>query len=81
MYPVSQPALGQLDVSPPMSQPGELASTMVLRGAVGTLVGAAVAPRGREGLWGAIGFVTGSLLGQYGIVAVAAYALWRKTQV
>lgn len=57
---------------------GELATTMVLRGAVGTLIGAAVAPRGREGIWGAAGFVLGVTLGQTGIVAIATAALWKK---
>jgi hypothetical protein len=57
---------------------GQLATTMVLRGAVGTLIGAAVAPKGSEGLWGAVGFVMGSMLGEVGIVGVAFAALWRK---
>ncbi len=58
----------------------DVASGMVLRGAAGTLVGAAVAPKGQEGVWGAIGFGLGALLGEYGILAVAAVALWRKTE-
>lgn len=57
---------------------GELATTMVLRGAVGTLIGAAAAPEGREGIWGAAGFVMGATLGELGIVGVALAALWRK---
>lgn len=65
---------------PVVQTSGELASTMVLRGAMGTLVGAAVAPKGREGLWGAAGFFLGATLGQIGIVAVATIALWRKTE-
>jgi hypothetical protein len=66
---------------PPAEKPtgtAALATTMILRGAVGTLIGAAVAPRGREGAWGAAGFVAGSTLGEIGIVAVAAAALWMK---
>jgi hypothetical protein len=58
---------------------GELATTMVLRGAVGTLIGAAVAPRGNEGIWGTAGFVSGALLGDWGIVALSLMALWKKT--
>lgn len=57
---------------------GELATTMVLRGAVGTLIGAAVAPKGTEGIWGSVGFVMGATLGEIGIVGVALAALWRK---
>lgn len=57
---------------------GDLATTMVLRGAVGTLIGAASAPRGREGIWGAAGFVLGASLGEIGIVGVALAALWQK---
>lgn len=57
---------------------GELATTMVLRGAFGTLIGAAVAPKGREGVWGAAGFVVGTVFGQPGILAVALTALWNK---
>jgi hypothetical protein len=63
--------------SPPISST-ELATTMVLRGAVGTLIGAAAAPKGREGIWGAAGFVLGVTLGQMGIVAIATVALWKK---
>ena len=62
----------------PMVGTTELATTMVLRGAVGALIGAAAGPRGREGIWGAAGFVMGTTLGQVGIVAVALAALWRK---
>jgi len=57
---------------------GQLATTMVLRGAVGTLIGAAAAPAGSEGAWGAIGFVMGATLGEIGIVGVALAALWKK---
>jgi hypothetical protein len=57
---------------------GYLSTTMVLRGAVGTLIGAAVAPKGSEGLWGAAGFVMGATLGEVGIVGIAFAALWRK---
>lgn len=56
----------------------DLATTMVLRGAVGTLIGAASAPPGKEGAWGAIGFVVGATFGEVGIVGVALAALWRK---
>jgi len=64
----------------PVADSGELATTMVVRGAVGTLVGAAVAPRNREGIWGAVGFVMGATLGEIGIVGVALAALWRKAE-
>jgi hypothetical protein len=57
---------------------GELAATMVLRGAVGALAGAAVSKPGQEGLWGAAGFFLGATLGQYGIVGVLAAGLWKK---
>jgi hypothetical protein len=57
---------------------GELATTMVLRGAVGTLIGAAASPPGQEGVWGAVGFVMGATLGEIGIVGVALAALWKK---
>ena len=59
---------------------GELATTMVLRGSFGVLLGAAVAPRGREGIWGAAGFVVGTVLGQPGILAMALASLWQKAQ-
>lgn len=59
---------------------GELATTMVLRGAAGTVIGAAVAPKGTEGIWAAIGFAMGATLGEVGIVGVALAALWRKVQ-
>lgn len=59
---------------------GELATTMVMRGAFGVLLGAAVAPRGREGIWGAAGFVVGTVLGQPGILAMALASLWQKAQ-
>ena len=69
-------------VAPPPPTPeidtGQLATTMMLRGAVGTLIGAAAAPPGKEGLWGAAGFVMGATLGEIGIVGVAFAALWRK---
>lgn len=72
-------ALGQNDVPlAPTATAGQLATTMVLRGAVGTLIGAAAAPPGREGAWGAVGFVMGATLGEIGIVGVALAALWRK---
>ena len=58
--------------------PGDLATTMVLRGAVGTIIGAAVAPEGKEGLWAAVGFAMGATIGEVGIVGVALAALWRK---
>jgi hypothetical protein len=57
---------------------GELATTMVLRGAVGTLIGAAASPAGSEGVWGAVGFVMGATMGELGIVGVALAALWKK---
>lgn len=57
---------------------GDLATTMMLRGAVGVLIGAAVAPPGKEGIWGAVGFGLGATVGEIGIVGVALAALWRK---
>lgn len=56
----------------------DLASTMVLRGSVGVLAGAAVAPKGEEAVWAAAGFVVGSMLGEVGLVAMLAAALWKK---
>ncbi len=58
---------------------GELATTMVLRGSVGVLIGAAAAPKGKEGVWASAGFVSGALLGQWGIIGLALMALWKKT--
>lgn len=55
-----------------------LATTMVLRGAAGCIVGAAVAPVGKEGLWAAVGFAMGATVGEVGIIGVALVALWRK---
>jgi hypothetical protein len=37
-----------------------------------------VAPDGKEGVWGSVGFVMGATLGEIGIVGVALAALWRK---
>jgi hypothetical protein len=66
-------------VLPPAEPPVEdLASTMVLHGAVGVLAGAAAAPRGSESLWGAAGFVVGATLGQIGLVGLLAAALYMK---
>ena len=56
----------------------KLATTMVLRGAVGTVIGAAVAPEGKEGLWAAAGFAAGATAGEVGIIGIALAALWRK---
>lgn len=56
----------------------QLATTMVLRGAVGVVIGAAVAPEGREGLWAAAGFAAGATAGEVGILGIALAALWRK---
>lgn len=58
----------------------QLATTMVLRGAVGALAGAASAPRGREGIWGIAGFVAGVTVGEVGIVGVLLAALWKKAE-
>jgi hypothetical protein len=69
---------GAVETSPSASGAAALATTMVLRGAVGTLIGAAVAPKGSEGIWGAIGFGSGALLGQLGILGMAVAALWKK---
>ena len=69
---------GQDDVTTVSAASGQLATTMVLRGAVGVLVGAAAAPKGSEGIWGSVGFMMGATLGEIGIVGVALAALWRK---
>lgn len=61
-----------------ISSSGQLATTMMLRGAVGVVIGAAVAPRGREGMWGAAGFAMGATVGEVGIIGVALAALWTK---
>lgn len=66
------------EAQPTTLGPGDLATTMVLRGAVGTVIGAAVAPEGKEGLWAAVGFAMGATIGEVGIVGVALAALWRK---
>lgn len=80
--PLGQDATSALDVAnqsgDTSSGSGELATTMVLRGAVGTLIGAAASPPGQEGVWGAVGFVMGATLGEIGIVGVALAALWKK---
>jgi hypothetical protein len=73
-----QAAAASPDASNVAASSGELATTMVLRGAVGTLIGAAASPAGQEGIWGALGFVMGATLGEIGIVGVALAALWRK---
>jgi hypothetical protein len=84
--PLSLSADGQLPEAAAEPEPaveqgaGHLSTTMVLRGAVGTLIGAAVAPKGSEGLWGAAGFVVGATLGEVGIVGLAFAALWRKAE-
>ena len=65
--------------APTTTDAGDLASTMVLRGAVGVLAGAAAAPKGKEGAWAAAGFVVGATFGQVGIVGLLAAALWMKT--
>ena len=70
-------ALGVDDPAPATSA-GDLAVTMVLRGAVGALAGAASAPKGKEGTWGVIGFGAGALVGQVGIVGVLMAALYKK---
>lgn len=68
---------GQIPVT--ASAPVEdLASTMVLRGAVGVLAGGAVAPKGQEAIWAVAGFVVGSTLGEIGIVGLLAASLWKK---
>lgn len=79
---LSAPATGEAQPPPQgvstVLTGGSLATTMVLRGAVGTVIGAAVAPQGREGLWAAVGFAMGATLGEVGIISVALAALWRK---
>ncbi len=74
------PAPAPASLAPTAISSGELATTMMTRGAAGTLVGAAVAPAGSEGIWGAVGFVMGATLGEMGIIGVALAALWRKAQ-
>ena len=64
--------------SPDALSSDKLATTMVLRGAIGTVIGAAVAPEGKEGLWAAAGFAAGATAGEVGIIGVALAALWRK---
>ena len=81
-YQISEPSPAEAGLigTGPAATSGELATTMMVRGAVGTLIGAAVAPRSREGIWGAVGFVMGATLGEIGIVGVALAALWRKAK-
>ncbi len=76
--PTTTPTTTPIAASEPVS---DLASTMVLRGAVGVLAGAACAPRGSEAIWAAAGFVAGATLGEVGIVGLLAAALWRKAGV
>lgn len=73
--PAPTPTATPVTPSEPVS---DLSSTMVLRGAVGVLAGAAVAPRGAEAIWAAAGFVAGATLGEVGIVGLLAAALWKK---
>jgi len=73
-----RPGLGQDPPEAAAVGAGQLATTMVLRGAVGTLIGAAASPAGQEGVWGAVGFVMGATMGELGIVGVALAALWKK---
>jgi len=77
-YALSADAVSAPAVAPDVTPSGELATAMVLHGAVGTLIGAAAGPKGHEGLWGAAGFVMGAMLGQVGIVGIAFAALWQK---
>lgn len=70
--------LGDAQAEQAATTAGQLATTMVLRGAVGTLVGAAASKPGSEGVWGAVGFVMGATMGELGIVGVALAALWKK---
>jgi len=58
----------------------DLATTMVLRWAVGALAGAAAARKGTEAVWASAGFFLGAALGQYGIVTILAAALWKKAE-
>lgn len=78
MYAAMQPRASLGADEPKHADSGELATTMIMRGAFGTLLGAAVAPKGREGIWGAAGFVVGTVLGQPGILAMALAALYGK---
>ena len=68
------------DVTPSAvaAQSADLATAMLLRGAFGTLIGAAASPRGREGVWGAAGFIMGTMFDYYGIAGVAFVALYDK---
>jgi hypothetical protein len=77
--PTVSPAVVPAATAAPVSS-SELATTMVLRAAVGALAGAAGAPRGREGVWGVAGFFLGATLGQVGIVAILGAALWKKAE-
>lgn len=73
---LSDPSAGTL---PSQDSNGvDLATTMMLRGAVGALTGAACGPKGQTGLWAAAGFFVGSTLGQAGIVSILLAALWKK---
>lgn len=84
LVPITRFPFGQAEAAAALEAPdtsmsaGQLATTMVLRGAVGTLIGAAASPPGQEGIWGAAGFVSGALLGEIGIVGIALMALWKK---
>jgi len=76
----TSPATVVAPAAAPAVSSGELATSMMLRAAVGALAGAAGAPRGREGVWGVAGFFLGATLGQVGIVAVLGAALWKKAE-
>lgn len=62
----------------PCPSDSALSTQMVLRASVGALAGAAVAPKGREGMWAATGFFLGASLGQLGIVGIMLTGVWSK---
>lgn len=56
----------------------DLSAAMLIRGAAGVLAGAAAAPKGKEGIWAAAGFVAGVVGGQVGIAGILGAALYKK---
>lgn len=76
---VPTPEVGGGDLAEDFMTSGQLATTMLLRGAVGVVIGAAVAPEGKEGLWAAAGFAMGATVGEVGIVGIALARMWGKS--
>lgn len=66
--------------APGVLDQAQLSTAMVLRGAVGVVLGAAMAPAGEEGRWAAVGGGAGALFGETAIVALGFAMLWRKTK-